>query len=168
MTPIRTYLEKDREGRGSTPLRLQPATGFQKAIFKHSCFSPLRAYVNLDTDRLPFAPKIACSPISQDQPLSPKTTVRKRRITKSPHDAIRQLLGPDGHGRGAFALTDPPILISHQNRGRNGDRRIRPDQNADDQCEAEAAKHLATEQIECKHGKEGQARLSRWFDLKFG
>ena len=58
MTPIRSNLKNDREGRGSSPLGFQPATGFQKAIFKHSRFSLLRAYVNLDTDRLPFAPKI--------------------------------------------------------------------------------------------------------------
>src|ERR1700733_2998112 len=158
-----SYLENDREGRGASPLRLQPATGFQKAIFKHSRFSPLRAYVNLDTDRFPFAPKIDDLPKpaiwavpGTSNPYEPYFTfLRIKAYHKMSSKAIGQLLGPDGHGRGTPALTDPPILISHQNRSRNGDRRIGSDQDADDQRETEATKHLAAEQIECEYGKEG-------------
>ena len=57
MTPISAIFQNDSEGRRSSPLGFQPAAGFQKAIFKHKFLSYFRTYVNLDTDRIPFAPE---------------------------------------------------------------------------------------------------------------
>src|SRR5208282_2713730 len=51
-----------------------------------------------------------------------------------------------------------PLLVGDQNRGRYRDRRISPDQDADDQREAETMQHLAAEKEQRKHGKESQAR----------
>jgi hypothetical protein len=53
-----SYLKNDSESRGTSPLCLQSAAGFQKAIFEHEVFSYFRPYVNLDTNRVPFAPEI--------------------------------------------------------------------------------------------------------------
>ena len=44
----------------------------------------------------------------------------------------------------AFALAGTPILVSHQHGRRNGDRRIGADQDANYECEREAAQDFTT------------------------
>jgi hypothetical protein len=120
-----------------------------------------RAYVNLDTVCFPFAPKL--EPHRPSRPPKPRLalnhtfqpTINKGLIKHSQSISMGPSPDPDGHGNRPLALFDSPILISHQDRRRDCDRRICSDQDANYQRQAETAQHLAAEQIECKYGKEG-------------
>src|ERR1700730_5886026 len=61
--------------------------------------------------------------------------------------ARRRLTLP-GDERHRLPLVRPPILIGHQDGGRNRDRGISPDQDSNYQGEREAMQHFAAEQVQ--------------------